>query len=97
MNYEVCGTTQNIRDRKIANFRASSWLLWEKNNTAPDQTTTNFFKDGTVSGQKGIGQVHGGKGANMGWMDGHAGFLLYSDFNNAVADPNNPDLYDIYP
>jgi prepilin-type N-terminal cleavage/methylation domain-containing protein/prepilin-type processing-associated H-X9-DG protein len=78
--------------RKISSFKPSCWLMWEKNNTT-NNPSVNYFKDGTVTGDKGIGQVHGGKGANMGWMDGHAGFLLYNDFYSAAADPNNKDLY----
>jgi prepilin-type N-terminal cleavage/methylation domain-containing protein/prepilin-type processing-associated H-X9-DG protein len=82
------GTSLN---RKISSFRGSCWLMWEKNNTT-NNPSVNYFKDGTTSGDKGIGQVHGGKGANMGWMDGHAGFLLYNDFYSAVIN-SNPDLY----
>ena len=85
------GTALN---RKISSFKPSNWLMWEKNNTTNAPTSSiDYFKDGTVTGTKGIGQSHGGKGANMGWMDGHAGFLLYNTFYSAAADPNNSDLY----
>jgi prepilin-type N-terminal cleavage/methylation domain-containing protein/prepilin-type processing-associated H-X9-DG protein len=76
---------------KITSFRASDWIMWEKNNTT-NNPAVQYFKDGTVTGSKGIGIVHGGKGANMGWMDGHAGFLLYNDFYNMAADPNRNDV-----
>jgi len=29
----------------------------------------------------------------MGYMDGHAGFILYNSFYALVADPNANDLY----
>ena len=99
MNYEVCGGASNIRGRKITGFRPSSWLMWERNNTTNyfgTASSPDFFKDGTVHGSKGIGKAHGGKGANMGCMDGHAGFLSYSEFYAAAADLNNTDLYKIY-
>jgi prepilin-type N-terminal cleavage/methylation domain-containing protein/prepilin-type processing-associated H-X9-DG protein len=83
--------------RKISMFKQGGWLLWERNNTTNyNPTVVDYFKDGTVQGTKGIGKIHGGKGANMGWMDGHAGFLLYNDFYNEAADPNSSQLYNIF-
>jgi prepilin-type N-terminal cleavage/methylation domain-containing protein/prepilin-type processing-associated H-X9-DG protein len=77
---------------KISNFKPSNWLLWERDNTT-NNPTANIYKDGTGTNVKGIGTVHGGKGANMGYMDGHAGFILYNSFYSLVADPNANDLY----
>ena len=77
---------------KISNFKPSNWLLWERDNTT-NNPTANIFKDGTGTSVKGIGTVHAGKGANMGYMDGHAGFILYNSFYALVADPNANDLY----
>ena len=76
---------------KITSFKPTDWIMWEKNNTT-NNPAVNYFKDGTVTGTKGIGVVHGGRGANMGWMDGHAGFLLYNDFYNEAADPNRNNV-----
>ena len=78
--------------QKISGYQPSNWLMWEQDNTT-NNPSVNYFKDGTGNASKGIGQVHGGKGANMGWMDGHAGFMLYDAFYNATSDPNKNDLY----
>jgi prepilin-type N-terminal cleavage/methylation domain-containing protein/prepilin-type processing-associated H-X9-DG protein len=78
--------------QKISAYKPTNWLMWEQDNTT-NNPSVNYFKDGTGNGQKGIGQVHGGRGANVGYMDGHAGFMLYDDFYNAAADPNKNDLY----
>jgi prepilin-type N-terminal cleavage/methylation domain-containing protein/prepilin-type processing-associated H-X9-DG protein len=98
MNYAVDNNGDaTATHRKISMFKQGSWLLWERDNTTNyDPTGIDYFKDGTVQGTKGIGKVHGGKGANMGWMDGHAGFLLYNDFYNEAANPNSTLLYKIY-
>jgi prepilin-type processing-associated H-X9-DG protein len=77
---------------KISNFKPTNWLLWERDNTT-NNPTANIYKDGTGTSVKGIGTVHGGKGANMGYMDGHAGFILYNTFYAMAADPNANDLY----
>jgi prepilin-type N-terminal cleavage/methylation domain-containing protein/prepilin-type processing-associated H-X9-DG protein len=77
---------------KTTSFQPSNWLLWERDNTT-NNPSANIYKDGTGTAIKGIGKVHGSKGANMGYLDGHAGFLLYNDFYSAAADPNKNDLY----
>jgi prepilin-type N-terminal cleavage/methylation domain-containing protein/prepilin-type processing-associated H-X9-DG protein len=77
---------------KISDFKPTNWLLWERDNTT-NNPTANIYKDGTGTNVKGIGTVHGGKGANMGYMDGHAGFILYNSFYALVADQNANDLY----
>jgi prepilin-type N-terminal cleavage/methylation domain-containing protein len=77
---------------KISNFQPSNWLLWERDNTT-NNPTANIFKDGTGNGVKGIGMVHGGKGANLGGMDGHAEFIRYDTFYAKAVDPNKNDLY----
>jgi prepilin-type N-terminal cleavage/methylation domain-containing protein/prepilin-type processing-associated H-X9-DG protein len=77
---------------KITMFKPTNWLIWEIDNTT-NTPSIDYFKDGTGNGQKGIGQVHGGRGANLGYMDGHAGFILYNDFYSEAADPNKNDLY----
>lgn len=86
------GTRVNL---KISRFRPTDWLLWERDNTT-NNPSANIFKDGTGTGVKGIGKVHGGKGAEMGYMDGHAGFLLYDDFYAEASVNARNDLY-IYP
>jgi prepilin-type N-terminal cleavage/methylation domain-containing protein/prepilin-type processing-associated H-X9-DG protein len=91
MNWGTDNDSRNLH-LKITNFRPSNWLLWERDSTT-NNPSANIYKDGTGTGVKGIGTVHGGKGANMGYMDGHAGFLLYNDFYAAAADPNKNDLY----
>jgi prepilin-type N-terminal cleavage/methylation domain-containing protein/prepilin-type processing-associated H-X9-DG protein len=91
MNWGVDDYGNNL-NRKISSFKASNWLMWESNNTT-NNPSVNYFKDGTGNASKGIGQVHGGTGANMGWMDGHAGFLRYDDFYKEAADVTPNDLY----
>jgi prepilin-type N-terminal cleavage/methylation domain-containing protein/prepilin-type processing-associated H-X9-DG protein len=78
--------------RKITGFRASDYLLWERDNTT-NNPSANIYKDGTGTGVKGIGTVHGGSGANMGYMDGSVGFLLYNTFYNEAASTTPNDLY----
>ena len=77
---------------KISNFQPSNWLLWERDNTT-NNPTANIFKDGTGNATKGIGTVHGGRGANLGGMDGHAEFILYDTFYGEAASTTKNDLY----
>jgi prepilin-type processing-associated H-X9-DG protein len=77
---------------KISNFKPTNYLLWERDSTT-NNPSANIYKDGTGTGIKGIGTVHGGKGADMGFMDGHVSFLLYIDFYALAADPNKNDLF----
>jgi prepilin-type N-terminal cleavage/methylation domain-containing protein/prepilin-type processing-associated H-X9-DG protein len=77
---------------KITAFRGTDYLLWERDNTTNDPSA-NIYKDGTGTGVKGIGTVHGGSGANMGYMDGSVGFLLYNTFYNEAASTAANDLY----
>ncbi len=92
MNYGVDydGTDVNL---KITSFRASDYLLWERNNTTNNVASVNYFKDGTGTGDKGIGKVHGGVGAEMGYMDGSVGFLRYDAFEAEAASTAANDLY----
>jgi hypothetical protein len=76
--------------QKISKFGGSNILLWEANCTT---NAVNQYKDGAATGNEGVGQQHGGKGGNMGGMDGHAGFILYSDFYGMAADPGKNDLW----
>ena len=77
---------------RITAFRASNFLLWERDNTT-NNPSANIYKDGTGTGVKGIGKVHGGKGADMGYMDGSVGFLRYDDFYSQAASTAKNDLY----
>jgi len=77
---------------KITSFRSSDYLLWERDNTT-NNPSANIYKDGTGTGVKGIGTVHGGDGANMGYMDGSAGFLRYQTFYSEAASTTANDLY----
>jgi prepilin-type N-terminal cleavage/methylation domain-containing protein/prepilin-type processing-associated H-X9-DG protein len=77
---------------KITSFRAADYLLWERDNTT-NNPSANIYKDGTGTGIKGIGKVHGGSGANMGYMDGSVGFLLYNTFYGEAAYSGANDLY----
>jgi prepilin-type N-terminal cleavage/methylation domain-containing protein len=76
--------------QKISKFRGSNILLWEANCTT---NAVNQYKDGAANGNEGVGEQHGGKGGNMGGMDGHTGFILYSDFYSMAGDPNKNDLW----
>ena len=78
--------------QKISSYKPSNWLMWEMNNTT-NNTSVNYFKDGTGNASKGIGQVHGGKGANLGWMDGHAGFILYNNFGSSILLMGNKSIH----
>ena len=91
MNEGVDNNGRNLH-LKITSFRGSDYLLWERNNTT-NTTSINIYKDGTGNGSKGIGKVHGGSGANMGYMDGSVGFLLYNTFYNEAASTGANDLY----
>ena len=91
MNWGTDNYGRNLH-LKITAFQPSNWLLWERDNTT-NNPSANIYKDGTGTAIKGIGQVHGGKGANLGCMDGHANFILYNSFYNATSDPNKNDLY----
>jgi prepilin-type N-terminal cleavage/methylation domain-containing protein/prepilin-type processing-associated H-X9-DG protein len=77
---------------KITAFRGTDYLLWERDNTT-NNASANIYKDGTGTGVKGIGTVHGGSGANMGYMDGSVGFLLYIAFYREAASTVANDLY----
>jgi prepilin-type N-terminal cleavage/methylation domain-containing protein/prepilin-type processing-associated H-X9-DG protein len=91
MNWGADDYGRNLR-LKIGNFKPTNWLLWDRDNTT-NNPSANIYKDGTGNATKGIGTIHGGKGSNMGYMDGHAGFILYNDFYNEANDPNKNDLY----
>ena len=91
MNWGADDDSRNLH-LKISSFQPSNWLLWERDNTT-NNSSANIYKDGTGTGIKGIGRVHGGKGANLGGMDGHVEFILYDTFYAAAADPNRNDLY----
>ena len=77
---------------KITAFRGTDYLLWERDNTT-NNASANIYKDGTGTSVKGIGRVHGGSGANMGYLDGSVGFLLYNTFYNEAASTVANDLY----
>jgi prepilin-type N-terminal cleavage/methylation domain-containing protein len=91
MNYGVdfYGTSINV---KITSFKPTNYLLWERDNTT-NNPSANIYKDGTGTGVKGIGKVHGGSGADMGYMDGSVGFLLYNTFYAEAASTTANDLY----
>ncbi len=91
MNWGTDDDSRNLH-LKISNFQPSNWLLWERDNTT-NNPSANIYKDGTGTSVKGIGQVHGGKGANLGGMDGHAEFIRYDTFYAEAADPNKNDLF----
>lgn len=91
MNYGVDDDGVHA-NRKITSFRGSDYLLWERDNTT-NNPSANIYKDGTGTGVKGIGKVHGGAGANMGYMDGSVGFLLYNTFYSEAAATTPNDLY----
>jgi prepilin-type N-terminal cleavage/methylation domain-containing protein/prepilin-type processing-associated H-X9-DG protein len=91
MNEGVDNNGRNLH-LKITSFRGSDYLLWERDNTT-NTTSINIYKDGTGNGAKGIGKVHGGSGANMGYLDGSVGFLLYNTFYNEAASTAANDLY----
>ena len=78
------------KQQKIGDFRGSCILLWEINSTT---NAVNQYKDGVASPGEGVGLQHGGKGGNIGGMDGHAGFFLYQSFYTMAADPNKNDLW----
>jgi hypothetical protein len=89
MNWGVVNYSRN-KQQKISSFQPSNILLWEANCTT---NTVNQYKDAAANGNEGVGQQHGGKGGNIGGMDGHAGFILYNDFYSMAADPNKNDLW----
>jgi prepilin-type N-terminal cleavage/methylation domain-containing protein/prepilin-type processing-associated H-X9-DG protein len=91
MNEGVDNNGANLH-RKITTFKGTDYLLWERDNTT-NNLSANIYKDGTGNGTKGIGKVHGGSGANMGYMDGSVGFLLYNTFYSEAAYPGPNDLY----
>ena len=67
----------------------------------PVEVIGSFCNDPTGHKQHGpiglvaayIGQQHGGKGANIGGMDGHATYITYKSFYEQSADPNKNDLW----
>ncbi len=89
MNWGVVNYGRS-KQQKISDFRGSNLLLWEANCTT---NASNQYKDGAANGNEGVGMQHGGRGANMGGMDGHAGFILYQSFYSMAADPNKNDLW----
>lgn len=91
MNWGAANYSRN-KQQKIASFRGSSILLWEADCTT-NNPAQNQYKDGAANGNEGIGQQHGGKGGNIGGMDGHAGFLSYKSFYDMAADRNKNDLW----
>ena len=91
MNEGVDDNGRNL-SLKITAFRGTDYLLWERDNTT-NNPSANIYKDGTGNGTKGIGTVHGGSGANMGYLDGSVGFLLYNTFYNEANSTAANDLY----
>jgi prepilin-type N-terminal cleavage/methylation domain-containing protein len=89
MNWGAANYNRNTQ-QKVTSFRGSNLLLWEADCTT---NASNQYKDGAANGNEGIGVQHGGKGGNMGGMDGHAGFILYQNFYAMTADPNKNDLW----
>lgn len=89
MNWGTVNFSQN-KQQKITSFKGSNILLWEANSTT---NVANPFKDGAATPNEGIGQQHGGKGANIGGMDGHVRFITYKSFYEMAADPNKNDLW----
>ena len=95
MNTCVNNNDRNPKGRslKTSACKGSNYLLWEANSTdAP--LGSNPFKDGGARGREGIGKVHGGKGGTLGAMDGHAHFVIYTNFYfQALTDPNKNDVW----
>lgn len=91
MNWGMDNDGRNVH-LKVSAFRGSDYLMWERDNTT-NNPSANIYKDGTGTGTKGIGTVHGGSGANMGYMDGSVGFLLYNTFYSEAASTAANDLY----
>jgi prepilin-type N-terminal cleavage/methylation domain-containing protein len=89
MNWGVANYNRN-KQQKIGSFSGGSILLWEANCTT---NTVNQYKDGAATGNEGIGQQHGGSGANVGGMDGHAAFLTYKRFYDQARDSSKNDLW----
>ena len=86
MNYAVDNYgDRNHQNSKISQFQPSDWLLWERDNTT-NNPSANIYKDGTGTSVKGIGMVHGGKGADIGSMDGHVEFISYNTFYAEATD-----------
>ncbi len=89
MNWGVANFSQN-QPQKITAFRGDAIVLWEAN------CTTNSvapFKDGAAGPGEGIGEQHGGSGADIGRMDGSVQFIRYIDFYSMAASPNRNDLW----
>jgi prepilin-type N-terminal cleavage/methylation domain-containing protein len=78
------------KQQKIGAFPGSSILLWEINSTT---NAVNQYKDGVASPTEGVGLQHGGRGGNIGGMDGHAGYLAYQSFYNMADDASKNDLW----
>ncbi|MGH8022801.1 MAG: hypothetical protein ACRED1_04420, partial [Limisphaerales bacterium] len=91
MNWGTDDDGRNLQ-LKTTDFKGSDWWLWERDNTTNDPSA-NIFKDGTGTAIKGIGKAHGGKGADMGYLDGHVGFILYDHFYSVAASTTRNQLY----
>ncbi len=91
MNWGAANYSRNTQ-QKIASFRQSSILLWEADCTT-NNPAQNQYKDGAANGNEGIGMQHGGKGGNIGGIDGHAGFITYKSFYDQAAERVKNDLW----
>lgn len=89
MNWGTVNFSRN-KQQKLGNFKGSNILLWEANSTT---NVANPFKDGAATPNEGIGQQHGGKGANVGGMDGHVRFITYKGFFDMAAETVKNDLW----
>ncbi len=91
MNWGAANYSRN-KQQKISAFRGACILLWEADCTT-NNPAQNQYKDGAANGNEGIGQQHGGKGGNIGGMDGHAGFITYKSFYAQAAERIKNDLW----
>jgi prepilin-type N-terminal cleavage/methylation domain-containing protein len=95
-NLVASGKTQ----RKMTNFKPTGFLLWEGDcTTVYTDLSVQPFKDGAAdpAPNQGIGEQHGGKGGNIGRMDGSAGFITYRAFRDLASDPSRNNELWIYP
>ena len=85
--------------RKITSLKATGLLLWEGDCTTVFTDGTQPFKDGAAdpAPNQGVGEQHGGKGGNVGRMDGSSGFMTYKAFKDLANDPNRNNELWLYP
>jgi prepilin-type N-terminal cleavage/methylation domain-containing protein len=72
---------------KNASFRATDMLLWESDDSDPDN-----FNDGASEPSEGWTQRHAG-GAIIGLMGGHVQFIKDNKYAQLVTDPGRNDLW----